>query len=171
MTGISYFREKCFWMNLNEKIAESITDCFNGNNWTGNNLQQALEDINYKMAQTKVPFTENTIAMLVYHLKYSNEVILKRTQGAKAEYDNENEGFKAPKLFSNQDWQALISETFSSAEKLAAAIRNYPSEKLDKEILPGFSTAYKNFEGISEHAHYHLGQIVMIKKYLQKQIK
>lgn len=154
-------------MQTNKLIAEALTDVFSGDNWTDLNLQDALAEVGYQMAQSKVPFTENTIAKIVYHLKYSNETVLKRAQGFPVQYDNENEGFAAPLLNSEQDWQKLIKETMESAKILAEAVASFPQEKLAEEILPGFSSAYKNFQGVVEHAHYHLGQIVMIKKYLQ----
>lgn len=156
-------------INLNNHIATAITDVFTGNNWTDQNIQNGLADVDFKMAQQKIPFTENTIAKILYHLKYSNEVVLERANGNPVQYDNDALGFAAPEICSEQDWQHLIQKTFFSSEKLAEALRKFPEEKMFEPILPGFSTAYKTFHGIVEHAHYHLGQIIMIKKYLQSQ--
>lgn len=154
-------------MNIKDKVADAVLDVFFGDNWADVNIKNTLKEVDFQTAQKQVPFTENTIAKIIYHLKYSNEIVAARAAGKAVSYDNEKEGFAAPTLNNNTEWQNLIEETYTSAKKLAEAVRNFDTEKLDEPIVAGFSTAYKNFQGIAEHAHYHLGQMVMIKKYLE----
>ena len=155
-------------MEITKKIAAALQDVFSGGNWTDVDIESTLKDVDFRTAQKPVPFTENTIAKILYHLKYSNEIVLARAEGMAASYDNEQEGFAAPVLESDADWQQLVKDTLESARKLADKIQDFDAEKLNAPIVEGFSTAYKNFQGVVEHAHYHLGQIMMIKKYLEK---
>lgn len=150
-----------------ELLAKAIRDLFFGGNWTDVNLRDTLSGIGYQAALTAVPFSENTIAKLLYHLKYSNDIVTARANGEAREYDNEKEGFAAPVLQSDADWQQLISDTNASAERMCETIRNFDEARLTEPIVPGFSSAERHFMGISEHAHYHLGQMVLIKKYLE----
>lgn len=154
-------------MSPTERIAKALLDIFYGENWTDVTIQQTLRDISFEMAQEKVPFTKNTISKILFHLKYSNEIVSQRADKIPAEYKNEEEGFEAPFLESDEQWQNLITETYKSAEILNAKIKNFDEAKLNDPIIPGFSSAYRNFQGIVEHAHYHLGQMMMIKKFLQ----
>lgn len=158
-------------MRPTERIAKALIDAFTGENWTDVNIQQTLQGISFEMAQRRVPFTENTIAKILYHLKYSNLLVAERATGNPAVYNNEKDGFNAPFLNSDEDWQKLIDETFLSVEILHQKIKDFNPEKLDEPIIEGFSSAYRNFQGIVEHAHYHLGQIVMIKKFLESQFQ
>ncbi|ULT43826.1 hypothetical protein KRR40_10760 [Niabella defluvii] len=72
-----------------------------------------------------------------------------------------------PLLTSAEAWDELKKDNIYSAEELATIVEGYDIGSLYNPILPGYSSAYKNFQGQVEHVHYHLGQIVMIKKYVQ----
>ena len=71
----------------------------------------------------------------------------------------------APGLESEQDWQALISRTLNDAELLAGHLERLPEEKLfESFVKEKYGSHFRNYLGIIEHTHYHLGQIVMVKK-------
>ena len=64
----------------------------------------------------------------------------------------------------------MLAGVFEDGERLAQQI-----EKLDDKILSqtfqdeNYGSYYRNFCGIIEHFHYHLGQIVVIKNILDIQ--
>lgn len=150
-------------MPTKELISQALAEVFIGENWTDVNVQQVLEGVSFDMAQEQVPFTTNTIAKILYHLKYSNFIIIGRAEGNPLQYDNENKGLAAPLLHSDAEWQNLIKETFASARILSETVRNFYEKKLFEPIVEGFSSAYRTFQGTAEHAYYHLGQMMMIK--------
>jgi hypothetical protein len=76
-------------------------------------------------------------------------------------------GFNVPSLSTEKEWQRLKDDNFKSAIELANAIRNFDENLLQDPILPGYSSAYKNLQGSSEHIHYHLGQIVILKQLIR----
>ena len=150
-------------MKTTELIAQHIVEVFEGGNWTDVNFKDTLKDINYKEATTVTKASYNTIAALVYHTRFYNEVVLKRLQGINPAI-NERNGFDLPPIKNEDDWKYLIQRCFQSAHDLAAAVKKIPEEKLSELTITEHSTHYKALHGVAEHAHYHLGQIVLLKK-------
>jgi len=91
---------------------------------------------------------------------------LKRLQGNEPAINDAN-GFDMPPLKDEAAWQELKQKNIASAVALAEAIQNIPDEKLFEPILPGYSQTYKSLHGIAEHAHYHLGQMVLLKNLIR----
>ena len=75
----------------------------------------------------------------------------------------------APIITCQEDWLQLQKDNFHSSEELATIIEGYDIGNLFNPILPGHSSAYRNFQGQIEHIHYHLGQMLMIKNFLALQ--
>ena len=65
-------------MRTTEFIAQHLIEVFEGGNWTDVNLNATFQDINYKEATTVTKASYNTIAALVYHISFYNEIVLKR---------------------------------------------------------------------------------------------
>ena len=82
----------------------------------------------------------------------------------------ETNGFDVNELKNENDWNELKEKTHQSFIQLADAVKNFPEEKLFETSPTGKSSYYKNFQGIVEHAHYHLGQIVILKKLILSKI-
>lgn len=148
-----------------ELIATHLMDVHNGNNWTDVNLSNTLKETSWQQAQQVTPISKNTIAAIVHHISFWNRAVAERASGKKPVIGDDN-GFNVHAMQSEQDWENLKADNIRSAEELADAIRQMDTDKLYTAILPDHSTAYKNFQGQVEHVHYHLGQIVMLKKYL-----
>jgi len=149
-------------MNIKELIAQHILDVHKGDNWTESNIKNALADVTLTEATTKTAASQNTIATLLYHLTYWNRIMIERINGIKSAIPETN-GYEMSPLRTEVEWQQLKADNIISAHELASAIRNFDEIKLLHPILPGYSTAYKNLQGSSEHIHYHLGQIIILK--------
>jgi len=155
-------------MKTTELIAQHIIEVFEGDNWAEVNMKDTLQDINYKEATTVTKASCNTIAGLVHHLSFYNEIVLKRLQGIDP-LITETNGFDFPAIRNQDDWVRLKERCFESTRELAREIKNFPEEKLFEITAPGYSTYYKTLHGVSEHVHYHLGQIVLLKKLAKQQ--
>ncbi len=155
-------------MHLPEVIAQQVLDVHEGTNWTEVNLAHTLRDVTLAEATTLTLGSPNTIAALVRHLVFWNRVMVRRTQGHATQLPATN-GFEGPDLHSEAEWQALLAELWQSGHELAAAIRRVPAEQLAEPILPAYSSTYKNLQGAVEHIHYHLGQLVILKKLVRSQ--
>jgi uncharacterized damage-inducible protein DinB len=152
-------------MNLCQQIAKHFRDVYFGGNWTTSNLKQHLADITWQQATTKIS-SLNTIAALVYHINYYAAAILRVLQGNAIDA-HDKYSFDLPPIQSDEDWKELLSKIFKDAEHVAALIEQLPETKLAETFVnEKYGTYYRNLHGVIEHTHYHLGQIVLIKKLL-----
>ena len=157
-------------MNTTAQIAKHMNDVFFGGNWTTSNLKDNLKDVSWQQATTKV-YTFNTIATLVYHISYYVEAVTKVLEGeplnAKDEFS-----FSHPSIQSQEDWEQLLNKIWKDVERFVKLIEKLPDSILGENFTDiKYGTYFRNLNGIIEHTHYHLGQIVIIKKILLQESK
>ncbi len=153
-------------MSLTAQLARQFRGVYFGPNWTASNLKDQLKDVDWKQATTQV-LTFNTIVTLVYHTNYYIDAVSKVLDGeplnAKDEYS-----FQHPPVESEEDWRQLLESTWAKAEHFAAQIEQLPDSMLLETFTDEkYGNYARNLLGIVEHMHYHLGQIVLIKKWVQ----
>jgi hypothetical protein len=154
-------------VNLSQQIAKNLREVYFGDNWTGVNFTETLTDISWKQATIQV-YDLNTIASLVFHVDYYVGNVLKVLQG-KILNASDKLSFDLIPLKSEDDWKRLIAKFFQNAELFADKIEKLEPSRLFEDFPGGdYGDYYRNLQGIVEHAHYHLGQIVLIKKILTK---
>ena len=152
-------------MNLTGQIAKHFRDVWFGGNWTSVNLKETLMGVTWQHATTRV-YSLNTIATLVYHINYYVSAVMKVLQGEPLEAHDKYSFDHAP-ILSHQDWEKLMNKTFTDAENFAALIEQLPESAFwDNMAGEKYGNYYRNLHGIIEHTHYHLGQIILIKKIL-----
>jgi hypothetical protein len=152
-------------MNLTGQIAKLFRDVHYGGNWTSVNLKEGLTGVNWQQATTQV-YSFNTIASLVYHMNYYVSAVLKVLQGEPLNASDKY-SFDHPPILSQEEWEKLLNKTWTDAENFALMLEQLPESNL-WEIFPDekYGNYYRNIHGVIEHCHYHLGQIVLIKKIL-----
>ena len=152
-------------MNLTEQIAKQLRDVHFGGNWTASNLKDHLADVTWQQATTQV-YSFNTIVALIYHMNYYVSAVLKILQGERLNASDKY-SFNHPPILSQEDWEKLLNKTWTDAENFASLIERMPESKLWESFADNkYGNYYRNIHGIIEHIHYHLGQIVLIKKLL-----
>lgn len=155
-------------MNIVLHLAKHIRDVYFGGNWTAVNLKDTLTDIDWQTATRKVD-SLNTILALVYHIDYYvtavNSVLENKLLKAHDKYS-----FDHPTINSQQDWETFLEKVWENARNLSNLIEQLPENKL-WEIFADekYGNYYRNIQGLTEHTHYHLGQIVLLKKLLKDQ--
>jgi uncharacterized damage-inducible protein DinB len=150
-------------MKATELIAQHIIEAFEGGNWTEVNFKDALRDISYRDATMVTKASCNTIAALIHHVAFYNDVIRKKLEGITTiAYDHDS--FKVPLVKNENDWMNLKDRCFQSVHDLAATVIKLPDEMLTAPIDNGNGTYYKTLHGLIEHLYYHLGQIVFLKR-------
>jgi len=152
-------------MQLATQLAKHIREVHFGGNWTSSNLKDNLEGVTWQQATVQVS-SLNTIAALVYHINYYICAVVKVLQGeplnAKDIYS-----FDHPPIRSKEDWENLLDKTWADAENFASLVGELPEHMLWENFTDEkYGSYYRNIQGIIEHTHYHLGQIVVIKKML-----
>jgi hypothetical protein len=154
-------------MNLPAQMAKHLREVNFGGNWTAVNLKDTLTDVSWQQATTKIG-SLNSIAVLVFHINYYVKAVLSVLNGnpltAKDKYS-----FDLPPLQSKEDWEKLLADTRADAESLVRMIEQLPESILNDTFADEkYGNYYRNILGLIEHTHYHLGQIVVIKKILHE---
>lgn len=153
-------------MNTPAQLARHLRDVHFGGNWTSINLKKTLEDLTWEEA-TRSVHACNSIATLVYHVNYYITAVTKVLQGevlnAKDEYS-----FLCPPINSPEDWDKLRNRVWEEAEVFAALIEKVPESRLCEDFTEArYGTWFRNLAGIIEHMHYHMGQMVILKKVMR----
>jgi len=152
---------------LTGEIARHFREIHFGKNWTWVNLKDSLEDVTWQEAVTQV-YSCNTIAALLYHINYYVNAALNVLKGGPLT-SSDQYSFNHPPVQSQDDWQTMQDKAWREAEEFAELVAQMPEEKLF-EIFNDekYGSYYRNIHGIIEHAHYHLGQIVLLKKIIRQ---
>jgi len=153
-------------MNIILLIAQHLLEVHEGGNWTEVNMMSVLADVTAEEATTLTDASPNTIEALVHHLSYWNRVMIQRIDGVAVEVPEDN-GFNRSAELTDEAWQEVKRDNIASAYELSHAMMYITEPELPEPLIPGYSSAYKNLQGAVEHVHYHLGQIVVIKKLLR----
>jgi uncharacterized damage-inducible protein DinB len=152
-------------MNLTKQMAKQFREVYFGGNWTGVALKENLEGLSWQQATTRVN-SFNTIASLLFHMNYYVREVLKVLAGGTLEASDKY-SFDHPPVLSKEDWEKLLKSIWAEAEEFTATIEQLPEHKLWEDFANGkYGNYYRNIQGVTEHVHYHLGQIVLIRKML-----
>jgi hypothetical protein len=155
------------FMNVPQQIAKHFRDVYFGGNWTCVNLKDVLADVTWQEATTKV-YGLNTIAVLVNHVNYYVGLLIEVLQGKPLNGKDEH-SFTHPPIQSEEDWKRMLDKVWTEAETLAGLIEQLSEGILFKDFTDSkYGNYYRNLTGNIEHTHYHLGQMVIIKKIVRE---
>ena len=153
---------------LARNIAKHLREFYFGKNWTASSLKDHIQDVSCDMAQTRFQ-SFHTIAELVYHIHYYSVVAGPVLEGNELDADDAV-SFNAPTFQGQQEWEGYLAQIYQEAEQFASLIEAIPDAQFDDQFFDKkWGSTYRNIQGIVEHGHYHLGQIVMLKKILSEQ--
>jgi hypothetical protein len=150
-------------MYISSNLASHFKAVFTGGNWTTTNLKETLSDVSFQQANVKLQGL-NSIVALVYHINYFVDALEQVLEGKQLEA-HDKFSFDHPLISSQEEWKFFVQEVLSKAEKVASLISALPDERLSEHFfIEKYGSYYRNLTGVIEHTHYHLGQIVIIKK-------
>ena len=153
-------------INLSNKIAKQFHQVYFGGNWTDSNFSDSVKDITWQEAVTQIK-NLNTIATLLFHTGYFVEAVMRVLEGGPLDAKDEF-SFNHPPIASQIDWDTFLEKSWNNAKRFTRLIEQLPEEKLWEEFVDSrYGDYYTNLTGIFEHTHYHLGQIVLIKKIIR----
>jgi len=158
-------------MTLNQQLAQQIRDLFLTGQWIGANinLKAQLEDVDVAMANAKYE-SLNTIALLTFHLNYYLEGVMNVFKGGALDIKDKY-SYDMPPITSQEEWDTMRENIYINAEYFVFLVEQMPTSRLTDDFTDEkYGTYQRNLIGILEHSYYHLGQIVLIKKLLKKQM-
>ena len=157
-------------MSFSKQLAKHLNEIYFGGNWTESNMTDQLSGTTWKQATTKV-HDLNTIATLTFHVSYYVTALLNVLHGKPLNAKDSN-SFDHPPIQSQKDWDQLLDNIRAEAKEAVALIEKMDDSKLDETFVDTkYGNYFRNILGIIEHMHYHLAQIVIIKKLVFNQGK
>lgn len=154
-------------MNITIQIAKHLREVYFGGNWTCVNFKDVLKDLDWRQATMKIN-NMNTIAVLINHVAYYVTAQLEVMHGYPLNA-KDADSFEHPPINSQKDWEDMLESIWKNVEELATLIELLPERSLGQIFQnEKYGNYYRNLQGAIEHAHYHLGQIVLIKKLLNQ---
>lgn len=140
---------------------------FNGT-WVANtNFRQQLDGLNLTTATTSYNGL-NSIAVLTQHIHYYIKGIKQVFEGGNLAIKDKYSFDFAP-IHSTSEWENFLTQFWNDAAAFADWVEKMTPEKLDAVFEDEkYGTYQRNIAGMIEHCYYHLGQIVLLKKLMEK---
>lgn len=151
-------------MNLSQQIANQFREVILDGKWICNtNLRAQLDDLTWKEATTQIG-NLNTIAVLAYHINYYVAGLVQVLEGGPLNI-RDKYSFDMPPVTSQEAWERLRNKVYNDTNRFIELIAQLSDEEVHGPFMDEqYGTFYRNLTGMIEHAYYHLGQIVLIKK-------
>jgi hypothetical protein len=155
-------------MKITEQLAAQLRAIHFGGNWTMVNMRDTLANVSWQQA-TQQYNSCNSIATLTFHTSYFVQALIEVFQTGELNAKDEL-SFAHPPIHSHEQWTSMLEEVWAKAELAAQLIEKMPEQQLNETfVLKKYGSYFRNITGIIEHAHYHLGQISLIKKFISLQ--
>lgn len=148
-----------------KRIAALLAKTYTGEAWHGPAVMEVLSEIGPAQWETRVGDSHSVIE-LVAHMITWRRFVIKQLQGDAAYKVTDAENFPTISTPDATEWGKQLALLDHSQMELVALLENTADEKLE-EIVPGRSYSfYGMLHGIIQHDLYHLGQVVLLGKYL-----
>lgn len=157
-------------MHKSQQIAKHVKGIYFGGNWAAANLKQHLDEVSWEMAIYKL-HNINTIATLAYHINYFVAHVSIFLEGDPLT-SKDKLSFNHPPIKNQEDWIAFRDNLWKDGSRFIKNIESIPEDKWDEVFIKEeYGNYFSNIIGIIEHAHYHLGQIVLLKKMIKNTLE
>ncbi|NRB51668.1 MAG: DUF1572 domain-containing protein [Saprospiraceae bacterium] len=154
-------------MTFSEQLADAIRRLHFGKSWVATDLKKQLADVTWEEALTKVA-SLNTIMALTYHMHYYFAGVLAVMRGGDLTI-RDKFSFDHPTINSQEDWEKFLDLVWETAESFAKETEQMGQDKLESLMTEEkYGSWFRNVLVILEHAQYHLGQIVLLKKLIRE---
>jgi uncharacterized damage-inducible protein DinB len=154
-------------MKLSKQTAKHLREVYFGGNWTASNVKETLSDLTWKEANLEIG-SFNTIAILTNHISYYVPAVLEVLKG-NALVAKDELSFAHPPINNQEEWDAFLENIWSMVIEFCDKIETLDDAKFFEDMLKKkYGNYFRNLHGIIEHTHYHLGQIVLLKKLIRE---
>ena len=155
-------------MNKSQSLESRLKEVLTEGTWvTGTNFLKQITETNFKTATTEI-YGLNSIAKLTFHIHYYIAGVLQVLEGGPLTIKDQL-SFDMPPITSDEDWQNLINQYTTDAEKFIDLVAKLSDEKLKENFVKKEYGDYeRNINVLIEHTYYHLGQVALIKKLIKE---
>jgi len=154
--------------DIRAALVDQLQRSAEGEAWHGPSLREALGDVNIGDAERHPIAGAHSIRELVGHLAATYRLVLRRIDGDSAPLSPE-EDWPVAGGATEDDWRREVDRLFGLNAQARAAIGRFPPERLFEPLVanPAYS-AFTQFIGLTQHDLYHAGQIVLLKRALDR---
>ncbi|HEY6348394.1 MAG TPA: DinB family protein [Candidatus Angelobacter sp.] len=150
-----------------ERIADQLNSTINGEAWFGDSLREILESVTAKQAEAHPIARAHSIWELVVHVEAWVNFGLGAMEGKPIPaWPAMPKELDWPLVTQTSDaaWKQATKSFFASHAKLVEAIKGFSDKRLEATVPGRKYDFYRLFQGTTQHAVYHGGQIALLKK-------
>ncbi len=147
-------------------IAKLFADLQHGDCWIGTNFKETLYGVEATLAIKTI--NNHSIWQLVFHLIYWRTSVINRLNGSPEPPPFKD--FALPDDLTDANWKQTLLDFESTYHQLRNTILHFKEENLSKPSPRPEQTFYELIMGCLQHDAYHLGQIMLIKKALDRKL-
>jgi len=150
-------------MSETVRIADQLKRAFAGEAWHGPALMEILADVDAPAAAARPIPLAHTIWELTLHITAWDTAILRRLAGQAAS-PSDAENFPKIRDTSESAWRTALENLRRQHQELLRLISLLPDGRLSEQVPGKDYDFYFLLHGTVQHALYHAGQIVMLKR-------
>ncbi len=155
-------------MTASQQLAKRFREVILDGKWIANtNWKEQISGLTWQQATTSIHGL-NSIALLTFHVHYYIAGILNVLKGGSLDI-RDKFSFDMPPITSQEDWEKLQQQLWTDSEQFSSLTAQLTDNQLNAPFFDEKYGSYlRNMEGMIEHAYYHLGQVVLIRKMVMK---
>ena len=156
--------------NESERLADQLKRAFDGEAWHGLSLKEALEGVTVEQAVARPIAGAHSIWELVAHIAGWESVVAKRLNGEAVDEPGEDNFPSAPAGAIEEDWFGLLARVYEAHDLLVAQMTALTETDLRRWIDGKPYPAWFMAHGAVGHALYHVGQIMFLRRLLDRPV-
>ena|SRR5688572_6373361 len=150
-----------------ERIEDQLKRAFHGEAWHGPSVKEAVAGVSPEAAAQRPVKEAHSIWELVHHITAWVDIVRRRVQGEVFDVTDDM-NFPPVTDTAQTAWQESLRRMEAAETELRRIILGLPESRLDQPALEGSPTVYILLHGAIQHSLYHAGQIVLLKKAVDK---
>lgn len=144
-------------------IIEQLDRAFSGEAWHGPAVAEVLDGVGGRLAAARPISNAHSIWEIVLHMTATQDLVSRRLRGEEARLTQE-EDWPPQGETGDEAWHTARADLDRSFREVRELIADVDDARLQRPIVPGFSSVYVTLHGLVQHNLYHAGQIAILKK-------
>ncbi|HPG11997.1 MAG TPA: DinB family protein [Chitinophagaceae bacterium] len=153
-------------MKETKRISKLFEDLYNGGPWIDVTITTTVERLTAKQAAQKPPAGINSIWQILNHLISWRKNVLQRVKGKVISTPDHNYILPVSDT-SAKAWANTLKKLEKSQQEWLEFLEQIKTNDLLKTYPKNQMTYYDHIQGILQHDAYHLGQIVILSKWIR----
>lgn len=150
-------------MNEVERIANQIDFAYRDGFWGGGSIRDLFRNFAASEAASYPISGAHSAWEIALHLAAWYDIFRSRIVNKDVEYHDETD-WPTPAVTTEANWTTALDDLDQAHKALVDAVTKVEVVKLHELVSAKKFTVYEMLHGVSQHDHYHAGQVMMLKK-------